>query len=185
MIRLFITPPIRRQVLPKHSIPRNGLECNTHLCSSSLVTSNFVTLQNLTPSSLLHIRHPDPWELGPSTFTFCVNVYHERAHSIGFSASSTPVVVMLVMASYSISLSSQTFDMKVWIPSLEISRSMLNTPDNIITVYDSDFRETDLFLDGRLGSGRDRRGLKLVFTVMKSVTCLISGCSVWDGAMGT
>jgi hypothetical protein len=98
-----------------------------------------MAFQKLTPSPFFHIRHPDPREVGPSTFTFCVDIYHESAHAIGYSTGTTPVIVMLIMASYCITLSPESFNMKIWIPSLESSRPMLDTSDNIITVYDGDF----------------------------------------------
>src|SRR5882757_9971175 len=98
-----------------------------------------MAFQKLTPSPFFHIRHPDPREVGPSTFAFCVDIYHESAHAIGYSTGTTPVIVMLIMASYCITLSPESFNMKIWIPSLESSRPMLETYDNIITVYDGDF----------------------------------------------
>jgi hypothetical protein len=133
MIRFFITSSIGIQILPKHSIACNGFEGYTHFGSNS------IAFQELAPSSFPHIWHPDPWEFSPATFTFCVDVHHKGAHSIGIPTSTTPIVVMLVIASYSISLRSQTLNMKIWIPSLEISCSVLNTSDNIIAIYDGDF----------------------------------------------
>jgi hypothetical protein len=43
------------------------------------------------------------------------------------------------MASDSISLRSQALDVKIWIPTLEIPRSVLDTSDNVVTVYYSNF----------------------------------------------
>ena len=133
MIRLFITSSMVIQILPKHSIACNGFEGYTHFGGNS------IAFQELAPSSFPHIWHPDPWEFSPAAFTFCVDVHHKSAHSISIPTSTTPIIVVLVMASYSISLRSQTLNMKIWIPSLEISCSVLYTSDNIITIYDGDF----------------------------------------------
>jgi hypothetical protein len=46
---------------------------------------------------------------------------------------------MLIVTANSIFLRPQTFDVEIWIPALEVPRTMLNAPDNIVTVYDSDF----------------------------------------------
>jgi hypothetical protein len=139
VVRLFIASPIRCQIPPKYSVSGDGFKCNTQLRSELLVISNFIAFQELTPSSLLHIRHPDPRKLSPATFAFCVDIHHESAHSIGISTSATPVIVMFIMASDSISLRSQALDVKIWIPTLEIPRSVLDTSDNVVTVYYSNF----------------------------------------------
>jgi hypothetical protein len=136
---LFVTPPIRRQVLPIHSVACYRLEGDAHFWFFLFITSNSIAFQKLTPFPPPHIWHPDPRKLGPSPFTLRIDVYHEGAHSISFSTGTTPVVVVLIMASYSISLGSQTLDMKSRIPTLEISCSVLDTADNIITVYECDF----------------------------------------------
>lgn len=144
---LLITSAIRIHVLPKHSIPTDRFEGDAHLVLSWPITIDLLTFQELAPLSLSNIRHLEPWELRPSTLTLRVDVDHKGAYSIGFIDSATPVIMVLVVTTNSIPLTSQSFNMKIWTPALEVSGTMFNTPDDIITVNECNLREPDSFLD--------------------------------------
>jgi hypothetical protein len=149
MISLLISPSIRSQILPKHCIPLNRLEYDSRLPSFPLTaTINLIsTLQKLAPSPLPGVRHPHPWELSPTTLTIRINIHHERAHAISISARTAPVIVMFVMAAYTIPLRSQPFDVEILSPALKSAGSVLDAADNVIAIEQGNFGEADCFLD--------------------------------------
>jgi len=65
---------------------------------------------------------------------------HECAHSIRISARTTPIIMMSVMTTLAISLSPQPLNMKIRPPSLEGSRSVLDTANDIIPIDESNLR---------------------------------------------
>jgi len=144
---LFITSPIRAQVLPEHCVALNWLESHSEVIALSTSRTILLTFEKVAPPSLLHLRHFYPWKFCTSTLAFSVDIDHEGAHAICLPTPATPVIVMLIMASNSISLGPQSFDMQIRTPALKGPGSMLNATNNFIPIDQSNFGEADVFLD--------------------------------------
>jgi len=95
------TSPIWSDINPKNSIPLDRLESDTHM----LLIPVFCTLQELTPPAPSRLWHPNPREIGASTFTLSIHIHIEGTNAICRPICSTPIIVMRVMASCEISLS--------------------------------------------------------------------------------
>jgi len=185
-MKSFLIPsPIRPYILPKHSIPLNRLEYNTQiLFALRILIFILFTLQKLAPSPLAHIRHPDPRKLRSSTLTLSINVHHKRTHSIRFPTCTTPVIVMRVMTSRSISLRPQSFNMKIWAPTLESTSTGFDASNDFVSIDECDLREAYIFLYRCFVACRNRWRLIFVFAVNRQSRVKISEWTEFDCVRG-
>jgi hypothetical protein len=147
---LVISIPVWAQVLPEDGVPRDGLECHSHpLILLFIITRLLSALQKLAPSALFRVWHPDSGEFGSSTFTISLHIDIERRDTVFTSLwALVPVVMMLVIAPGSIPLGSQSLDMQIRVPALEVASPVLDTPHGIVALQQSRFRDPDIFSNG-------------------------------------
>jgi hypothetical protein len=130
---LLITPSIWRKVYPKDRIACDGLKSDTHLVFRTipLIVGAF---QKLAPSSSGRVWHSNSREFRSAPFTLRIDIDHERTCTVCLPVCTAPVIMMSVVATDTISLGSQSFDVQIISPALKISSTMLNTSDYIVTV---------------------------------------------------
>ncbi len=168
---ILVPSSICSHIFPKYRVALDRLESYPIFDFLQIIAVDlFSTLQELAPSSIFNIWHCQSGKLCPAPFAISVNIYHESADTIGFSAAATPVIVMNVVAPWAISLCSKAFDVDIWPPSLKVTSSVLDAPHDIIAVNESNLREANIFSDRCLCSSRDSRWRKFVLAVCILVT---------------
>ncbi len=136
MIGLLISPTVRSNIFPIHSIPFDGFESDSHLLppTATSILIGSTTLQKFTPPPPSHLGHLQPRELRPATLAIRINIHHEDTHTISFSAATAPVMVMLVMTAFPVSLRSQSFNVEIRPPALEGASPVLDAAHSVIPI---------------------------------------------------
>jgi hypothetical protein len=119
MPTLTIPRPITPHILPKHGISRYRLENNTlaKILFPPLIRWLGIAFNKPTPTSIN--RFLQTRKMCTTARTVCCYIYHETTYAAAGFTRAAPVVVVCVVAAYTVALGPEFFNEGVRLPALD------------------------------------------------------------------